>query len=118
MKFLIFLGWYVFAANVDVKGVDAGEDTTIHIQKGAKPVSAQYEIVQDTDDLAGEPAALLANARKNWDKACQKWKEELKELNKDNQVLSMNCGTSTCTTAAMESTCTSKAKYKLKVKVQ
>ncbi len=108
-----------FAQNVGVKvdNVDATENTTIEIKKGNKATSAQYEITQGEDQVQGDAAPLLKEARNNWKKACDEWKKEFKDLNKENSILSMNCGVQSCNTQAMETVCTSKATYKLKVKV-
>lgn len=108
-----------FSQNVGVKvdNVDATENTTIEIKKGNKATSAQYEITQGEDQVQGDAAPLLKEARSNWKKACDEWKKEFKDLNKENSILSLNCGTQSCSTQAMETVCTSKASYKLKVKV-
>ena len=108
-----------FAQNVGVKvdDVDGSENTTIEIKKGNKATTAQYEVTQGEDNIEGEAAPLLKAARENWKKACTDWKKEFKDLNKDNSILSMNCGTQSCATQAMETVCTSKATYKLRVKI-
>ena len=117
---LITISSLSFAQNVGVKvdDVDANENTTIEIKKGSKATpTTQYQITDGEDTVQGEAAPLLKEARSNWTKACADWKKELKDLNKENQILSMNCGTQSCNTAAMETVCSSKATYKLKVKV-
>jgi len=107
------------AQTVGVKDIPAdGENTTIEIKKGAKS-DREFEVVTDEDDIEGDAAPLLKDARANWKKACNDWKAETKELNnKDSQILSMTCGKMECSTVSMESTCRSKAKYKLKVRVK
>ena len=122
MKFilsLLFVSGLSFAQNVGVKVDDAGnaENTTIEIKKGNHALQPQYEVTTGDETLQGEAAPLLKEARKNWLKACQDWKKEFKELNKDNSILAMSCGAQNCATQSMESVCTSKATYKLKVKV-
>jgi hypothetical protein len=123
MKFilaLIAVSSLSFAQNVGVKvdDVNANENTTIEIKKGNKATTTnQYEITQGEDNIQGEPAPLLKEARANWTKACNDWKKEFKDLNKENSIISMSCGTQNCATQTMETTCTSTAKYKLKVKV-
>lgn len=105
---------------VNVNKIDAsGEDTTISIRKGkaASAGTALFEIVENKEEVAGEPAALLKQARTNWKTACADWKKETKENNKENSILVMNCGSMKCTTDKMESTCISEALVKLKVKV-
>lgn len=105
------------AQSVGIKDVPAGEDTTIEIKKG-KNTDKEFEIVTNEDEIEGEAAPLLKDARANWKKACADWKAELKDLNKENQILSMSCGKMECSTVSMESTCRSKTKYKAKVRVK
>lgn len=104
---------------VQVDHVDANENTTIEIRKGEHPKNEkQYEITEGSEEIAGDASPLLQDARKNWKAACAEWKKEFKELNKDNQVLSLSCGSMTCATVTMESTCKSQGKHKLRVQVR
>ena len=105
------------AQSIGVKDIPADGDTTIKIEKGGK-TEAQFEITSGTDEIEGEAAPLLKEARANWKKACTEWKQETKELNKDNQIITLSCGTMKCGTSAMETTCTSEGKHKIKVKVK
>ena len=110
---------------VNVQDISADEGTTIEIKKGTKSsgsigtlvTSPIYQITEGEESIEGDGAPLLKEARSNWKKACSEWKSELKELNKENKILTMNCGKQECATAAMETVCSSKATYKLKVKV-
>ncbi|WP_413943611.1 hypothetical protein [Bdellovibrio sp. HCB-162] len=115
---LLVLPFFAQAQSVGVKDIPAGEDTTIEIKKGSKASDREFEVVTEEEDIEGEAAPLLKEARANWKKACADWKKDVKELNKENQVLSLNCGKMECSTVSMESTCQSKAKYKLKVRVK
>ncbi len=104
---------------VHVDGVNADENTTIEIKKGdSQKNDKRFEITEGTEEIAGDSAVLLQEARKNWKSACADWKKEFRELNKDNQILSMSCGSMACTTVAMESTCKSQVKHKLRVQVK
>ncbi|MFM6930052.1 MAG: hypothetical protein ACKOX6_16390 [Bdellovibrio sp.] len=117
---VLILGFQVAQAqSINVKDIpsDSDSDTTISVKKG-KNADRQFEITTGEDDIEGEEANLIKEARANWKKACADWKKETKELNKDNQVLSLNCGKMVCSTENMESTCQSKGKYKLKVQVK
>lgn len=119
-KFLVLLmvlPFFAQAQSVGVKDIPAGEDTTIEIKKGSKTTN-EFEIITNEDEVEGEAAPLLKEARANWKKACTEWKAETKDLNKENQILSLNCGKMECSTVAMESTCHSKAKYSVKVRVK
>ncbi len=116
-SFLVALA--VCAQSVSVKDIDASdsEQTTIEIKKGvsATPNKKQYEIVEDEAEVAGEPATLLKEARENWKKACESWRKEVRELNQENKILNVNCGKMNCSTAAMESTCVSQGKTKVRM---
>jgi hypothetical protein len=120
MKFLVFclsfISTLAFAQTIGVKDIPADGDTTIRVEKGVKNQNA-WEITSGTDEIEGEAAPLLKEARANWKKACTEWKQETKEMNKENHVLTLNCGTMKCSTSAMETTCVSEGKHKIKVKV-
>ena len=115
--FTAFTGSVTMAQNMGIKDIPADGDTTIRIQKGANK-DAEYEVTTGKDDITGDAAPLLKDARANWKTACADWKKETKELNKDSQVLSLSCGKMTCSTVAMESTCTSEATHKIRVKIK
>ncbi|WP_413289260.1 hypothetical protein [Bdellovibrio sp. HCB337] len=121
MKFLVIALSLVttaaFAQSMGIKDIPADGDTTIKIQKGNKE-EPKFEITAGEDEIQGDPAALLKEARESWKKACADWKKETKELNKENQVLTLNCGTMKCATTAMETTCESTGKHKIKTKIQ
>lgn len=105
-----------FAQNVGVKDISASEDTTIEIKKGKR--DQEFEVVSGESEIEGDPAPLLNDARTNWKKACADWKAEIKDMNKENQVLGLNCGKMKCSTVAMESSCQSQGTYKIKTRVR
>lgn len=123
MKFLAislsFIGSLALAQTMGIKDIPADGDTTIKIEKGAK-TDNKFEITEGADTIEGEAAPLLKEARSNWKTACTDWKKEFKDLNKGNgnQIISMGCGTMKCSTTAMETTCSSEAKHKVKVQVK
>jgi len=102
-----------------------GKDSSVLIQttKGAK-VSPDYEITSGEEDLAGDPTAGRAEAYKAWKETCAEWKKELKENNKDGQVLLSSCGTPKFTkddSAGVGSglyVYRSQGKYKLRVRIK
>ncbi|MEK2689246.1 hypothetical protein [Bdellovibrio sp. GT3] len=106
-----------FAQSIGVKDIPADGDTTISVKKGST-ADNKFEVTEGEDEIQGDEATMIKDARVNWKKACADWKKELKELNKDNQVLSMNCGKMICAKDGVENTCTSKAKYKLKIQIK
>ena len=113
----IFLPFVSWAQSVGIKDIPAEESTTIEIKKGTSG-NKEFEIVSSQNDIEGDAAPLLKEARNNWKKACADWKQEIKDLNKENHVISMSCGAMECSTVAMESTCRSKAQAKIKVRVK
>ncbi len=118
---LVLVLWGVsgFAQSIGVKDIPAEEgETTISVKKGSSSTENKFEITSGEDDVEGDEATLIKDARANWKKACAQWKKELKELNKDNQILTMNCGKMVCSTEGVESVCRSKAAYKLKIQVK
>ncbi|MBK7842834.1 MAG: hypothetical protein IPJ71_03930 [Bdellovibrionales bacterium] len=107
------------AQTVDVKDVDSAgaEDTTIEIRKGKageKKNNAEWELAEGTSDVQGEGAAMNREAKKNWKKACDDWKVEFRNDNKENKIISVSCGTPTCSTESGTVTCSSTATYKVK----
>jgi hypothetical protein len=130
MKYLLSLCVAAFAAgswaqSVDIKDISAqeaeeGSETTIQIKKG-KPGTVktenQWEVTDGNADVQGEEGATAKDARTNWKKACDDWKKEIREENKENKVISLNCGTMSCTGDAGHKTCVSKASFKIKTKV-
>lgn len=114
--FMSLFSLSAMAERVDVKGVEGDADTTISIKKGA--TDNQYEVVSGEDEVMGDAAPLLKDARLNWKKACDDWKKETKDLNKENSLVSISCGKMECSTVAMESTCRSTGVHKIRVKVK
>jgi hypothetical protein len=125
MSFLFIFSTFIglsFAQQVGVQvdqiNAQKHEDTVISIQK--KPVlpTNQYEITEINAEIVGDAANLSKEARANWKSACSEWKQETKELNKENTVISLNCGQPQCSaTSTVETICKSQAKGKVKIKV-
>lgn len=114
-----------WAESVDIKDVNAaqaGEEstTTIEIKKG-KPSSTasqnQWEVTDGSADVEGEAGATNKDAKSNWKKACDTWKKETRDDNKENKIISLNCGNATCGGDAGAKVCTSKATFKIKTKI-
>jgi len=82
-------------------------------------ITPDFEIVNGTDEVAGEPSASVKDAYEKWKAECKDWKNEFKANNKDNIVIAMNCGA-----AKIDSTGVglkmykSLATYKIKTKVR
>jgi hypothetical protein len=100
---------------VKVNNVDATQDTTISIKKGDQAAKKKYTLSEGEDDITGDKSTIMKDAEKSWKAACSEWKKEFKETNKDNKIIAINCGRMHCSKEGVESTCESKAKYKVRV---
>lgn len=119
----LFTAQFAWAQKVGVQvdNVEAAENTTIEIKKGSAVTtpgtSAKFQIVEGEDTIEGEGALLVKEAKKNFTKACDAWKKEIRDLNKNNEVIKTNCGSQSCATQSGETVCTAKGTYKIKVKM-
>ena len=78
-------------------------------------VSGQFEVVSLSGSIYGDPQLSTDAARASWSTACNAWKKETKELNKDNQMLSINCETPSCSYQdAGRTICSSIGSYQIK----
>jgi len=115
---LLMLSLSAGAQTAAIKDIPADGDTTISIQKGSKN-TGEYAITEGRADVAGDPEILSKAARDSWKKECDKWKQELKDLNKENQILAISCNSPVCKkTDASETQCQSEGVYKLKTKIK
>jgi hypothetical protein len=112
------------AQKVDIKGVDGEKEgtTTIEIRKSNdpnKPINnaAVWEVVEGEMDLEGDPATDNREARQSWKEACSNWKKEFRADNKENKIINLQCGKVSCEGAVAQKVCTSKAKYKIKTRI-
>ncbi|MBC7421319.1 MAG: hypothetical protein H7328_11375 [Bdellovibrio sp.] len=105
------------AQDVGVKldNVNAAQETTISIKKGDVAAKKKYTLSEGEEEITGDKEVVMKSAEKNWKTACTDWKKEFKEMNKENKVVSMTCGRMKCSKEDVESTCSSTAKYKVKV---
>lgn len=127
MKFsiLVLTTFFALAASAQKTAItdiptDGSEDTTISITKGKKATLNQplFEITEGTAEIAGEPEVMTKAARTSWKEACAEWKKETKDLNKENQVLVLNCNNPTCAkNETSQTVCTSTGAYKVKTKI-
>lgn len=108
------------AQTANIKDIDASQDssTTIEITKNKKTSAQQKWEVQDmTATVEGEAAATAKEAKAEWSKKCKEWKAELKDQykeDKENKLMSSDCGSASCGGEAGSKVCTSEGKYKIK----
>jgi len=102
---------------VTVKDIPVSEDTSIVIKKGAATKDCiEYELVDGQDEIVGDPDYDKTKARLSWKSACADWKKTFRELNKDNQVLAMNCNSPEMAKEETQFTFKSIGSYKIKTK--
>jgi hypothetical protein len=124
ISFLLAITFYAVISNAQkasITDLPTDSDTTISIKKGdssSKINSPDFEVISGDAAIDGDPDLLTKAARTNWKKACDDWKKEFRELNKENQILAMSCGSANCVSEKAESFCRSTATYKLKVKIK
>lgn len=123
MVFALLFAWSLpaFAQEVKVDANKNQENTTIEIRKGSTSASVnkkKYEISEGNETVTGDGDVLQKNAKDNWKKACSDWKNETRESNKENKIISINCGTMTCLKEGVESVCKSTASYKVRVLIE
>jgi hypothetical protein len=109
------------AQTANINDVPLQGDTTISVTKGSKAVGPDFEIVKHEAEIEGEPEVLIKEARSSWKKACDDWKKETKELNKDSQVMALTCNSPSCGKADNVTTstiCKSTATYQIKTKIK
>ncbi len=121
---VLLSGLAAFAQQVDVKGVDTdAEETTITVKKGKGGTTATptcqpvFQVENGNEEIVSDGAVMTKGARANWKKSCDEWKKEFRSLNKDNRIISMNCGTASCGPEGAETVCKSTATYKVRIKM-
>jgi hypothetical protein len=117
---IIFLNLNSFAQKASVSDLPVSEDTVISIKKGqaaAKPEKL-FEITEGTGEIAGDPQLLVKEARAAWKKACDEWRKEIKDLNKENKIIILQCNQPKCANIGTEGmVCSSAGNYKIRVPV-
>lgn len=119
---LIFsMAWAQKGAVTEIPISENGTTTTISVQKGTPSATGSKEtseVLDGSAEITGDPNVLLKGARESWKKACDDWKKEVKDLNKDNQVIALNCSTPKCGSESGGTVCKSAATYKVKVNLK
>lgn len=77
--------------------------------------NGQFEVMDISGAISGDPVFTQDAARASWSKACDQWKAETKDLNKNNQMLAINCNSPSCIASDDgKNQCTSTGTYKIK----
>jgi hypothetical protein len=62
----------------------------------AQALNGNFEVVDLSGQILGEPELSMDSARHSWTEACRDWKSETKDLNKSRELLGINCNTAVC----------------------
>lgn len=62
------------------------------IKDSNEDLTKKFEIVKETAEIEGDDAITDSIALANWKQACNEWKKEIRELNKQNSLIQINCG--------------------------
>ncbi len=118
---ILLLGLLAQAEKTGIKIDDltATPDTTISIQKG-KPMKecTVFEIIDGREEVFGGPEYDKSKALASWKTACNEWRGNFKEMNRENRVISVNCGQFTQGRDGEQYLYKSTATYKVRVKMQ
>ncbi len=107
---------------VNVKGLSTGDHkgTSITIRKESSQESKrpEFTILKGGQEIEGEPSVNSKDAYQNWKTACNEWKKETKDLNKNNEVLTLDCGRSALTKVDFsQKLVRSNGQYQIKVRM-
>jgi hypothetical protein len=100
--------------------VSTQSDTAILIKKNPKDTfdKPDYEIISGDEEVFGDPTAGTQASYASWKVACDTWKKEVRDMNKDNQVLALSCGMPSFTQDGGVYTYKSKGAYKIRVRIR
>jgi len=107
-----------------MSGNSGDSSVLIETTKNPKSLKHDFEIISGAEEISGDPTSGTKEARTSWKEACAEWKKELKENNKDGQVLVASCGSAAFTkddTSGAGSgiyTYKSNGTYKIKVRIR
>lgn len=106
-------------AGLKIKDIPADQDTSIVIKKGAAADQCtEYEVLDGTEEVFGMPDYDRSKALSSWKTACNEWKQSMREMNKENQLLTLNCSSPKATKEDDRFTFLSTGSYRVKVKIR
>jgi len=80
-----------------------------------------YEVIEDSEEIVGDPVAGTKASYESWKNACKDWKKEVRDNNVGSQVISLNCGVAKMEkdgTGSGVYTYKSTGKYRIRVKIR
>lgn len=119
----LFLSLPSFAlkAGVKLEEVETDQETSITIKKGSQALAkecVEYQIVEGKDEINGAPDFDRKKSYQDWKAECDKWKQAMKDMNKDNQILQLNCNKPKLGREGEMGTYASDGTYRIKVRIK
>jgi len=106
-------------AGLKLKDIPTDGDTSIIIKKGATTDQCiDYTILEGNEEITGNPEYDRGEAFSSWKSACAEWKASMKDLNKGNQILTLNCNAGKALKEDDRVTYVSSGTYKIKTKIR
>ena len=113
------LSAFAESPKIKIGDIQTNEDTSVIIKKGSSSsLGPEFEIVSGTGEILGDPTLGAKDAYSNWKSACDDWKKETRELNKENQVLALSCNAPDRSQENGQHMYRSTGTYKLKVRIR
>jgi hypothetical protein len=118
---ILLIGSVAMAQKTSITDIPTDSNTVITVKKGDDKTTAEknFEIVEGSGEVSGDPQLMNKEARASWKAACNDWKKEIKELNKTNEIIVLNCNKPNCQKSdGGQTVCESNGDYKVKVKTK
>lgn len=119
---LAFASTFAWAqkAGVKVSDIPTSGDTSIVIKKGVVNTTLvpDYDVITDKDEIFGDPSTNRSEAYTSWKSACQEWRKEMRDMNKENQILTLNCNSPTLQKDEYIYTFKSMGTFKIRVRIR
>ncbi len=74
----------------------------------------QFEIIEGNSQIIGDADSMKAGAKAKWKTACNEWKKETKEINRNERLIEISCNSPDCSSTDDGIVCSSSAIYKIK----
>lgn len=107
-------------AQLKMDDITTDQDTSITIKKGSSAVRSEpdYEIVSGSEEIAGDEEIDDKRALASWKESCETWKRETRELNTENKIIILSCGSKKRVRTENKHVYTSVGKYQIRVRIR
>jgi hypothetical protein len=103
-------------AVLDTSSAQEGGTTTI--EHGRPPQWTEYQVLDGRDEIFGTPEYDRRKAYDSWKTACNDWKQSMKEMNGERELLTLNCSSPSLSREGGLITYKSSGVYKMKIRTR